>query len=55
MRPCESPVEAEPDHPPQPLAVPGEQLRQGLLVTPFEAEEQVVISRSARRSWLPPS
>ena len=41
--PLQPPVEAEPDHPPQPLAVPGEQLGQGPLVPAFEAEEQVVI------------
>ena len=41
--PLQPPVEAEPDHPPQPLAVPGEQLGQGPLVPPFEADEQVVI------------
>ena len=37
------PVEAQPDHPPQPLPVPGEQLGQGPLVPPFQADEQVVI------------
>ncbi len=41
--PLQPPVEAEPDHPPQPLAVSGEQLGQGPLVPAFEAEEQVVI------------
>ena len=41
--PAQPSIEAEPDHPPQPLAVPGEQIDQGPRVPPFEANEQVVI------------
>ena len=49
--PLQPPVEAEPDHPPQPLPMPREQFRSGPLVPAFEAEEQVVIvSARYRRS-----
>ena len=41
--PLQPPVKPQPDHPPQPLAVPGEQLGQGLLVPAFEADQQVVV------------
>jgi hypothetical protein len=37
------PIEAEPDHPTQPLPMPGEQLGQGPLVPAFDADQQVTI------------
>jgi hypothetical protein len=39
----EPPVEAQPDHPPQPLAVAGETLDQRPFVRQVEPAEQVVI------------
>jgi hypothetical protein len=41
--PLQAPIEAQPDHPPQSLAVPGEQLGHGLLVAAIEAVKQVTI------------
>jgi hypothetical protein len=40
--PPQPPVQAEADHPPQPVLAPGEQLSKGLLIPRFEATEQVV-------------
>ena len=54
MPPLEPPVEAEANHSPQSLAVPGEQLGQSPLVAPFEAEQQVVVALvCSDRSWWP--
>jgi hypothetical protein len=39
----EAAIEAEADHPPQPLAVAGEELAKGPLVALLEAAEQVII------------
>ncbi len=41
--PLQPPVKAEPDHPAQALTVAGEQLGQSPLVSPLDADEQVVI------------
>ena len=44
--PLQPPVKAEPDHPPQPLAVPGEQFGQRPLVPPSRRTSKSSSSRS---------